>query len=386
MNVATGHSDDVDADVAALEAVEQAVDQLQGAVPKAILVFTGIDVDTKRALQALAARLPNVPMLGATSAAEASRSLGCAESSVLVVLFAGADLDVGLGVGHLTGEEHGAAAVEAVAQATGALHGPPRLCIMLTAFTKNPSTVLEAVTSALATNDVPVFGGCAACEYGEGIHTEVFFGTETYASGFVVLLLGGRVQHGYAVDSGWTPVGSAHTVTQVLERNLVVQIDGKPALDLYRNYLGMPGGFGAMFVHHPLAVTVEAGTLHRVAYGAGPVPGSLFVDGDLAEGASVRLCEFERESVIASARVAVRKALAAWQGEAPSVALIFECASRRFALGTSMQRAAEAVRDALPPSTRIAGMHALGEFAPLVQGGPCELHNCSIVVLLLGGA
>lgn len=384
MRFATGHSDDVDADVAALEATEQALAHLDAAEPKAVLVFTGIDVDTRAAVRAIATRLPTVPLVGGTSAAEASRQLGSVESSVLVLLLSGDDLEVGVGLGRATGGEVDAPAVEAIARARAALRSEPSLCISFTTFNRNPSAPLDAVVSALETPSIPVFGGAAACEYGDAIRTEVFFGSEVYDEAFIVLLLGGSVRHAHAVASGWIPVGKTHTVTRVQERNLLVEIDGTPAIEIYRNYLGLPGGFGAMFVHHPLAVACEGGVLQRVAYGAGPLPGSLLMAGNIEEGALVRLSEFDRESVIEATREATSKALSSWGGGAPSVALVVECASRRFALGTRMQRAAEVVRDTLPPTTQVVGMHALGEFAPLSPEHPSVVQNCSIVVLLLG--
>lgn len=386
MDIASGHSDDVDADEAALEAVELALGQLVGEQPKAILVFTGVRVDARRVLQTIAGRLPDVPLVGATSAAEVSRQRGATDSSVLVLLLSGDGLEVGVGLGRETGDGAQASAVEAVLQARAGLRSEPRLCISFTALDQNPSVELEAVVSALGTPNIPVFGGVAACEYGNSLDTEVLFGVQAHAKAFVVLLIGGGVRHTYAVASGWTPVGGGHTITKLQERNLVVEIDGKPAIDVYSNYLGTPGGFGAMFVHHPLEVAVQGGAVKRVAFGSGPLPGSLLMDGDLPEGASVRLCEFNREQVMEATRQATSQALSDWSGDPPSLALVIECASRLFALGTWMERSAQVVRDTLPPTTQIVGMHSLGEFAPLVDGGPSVVHNCCIVVLLVGAA
>lgn len=301
---------------------------------------------------------------------------------MLVLLIAGTDLEVGVGFANATGEELKAAAVAAVGHATATMRSEPRLCISFTTLQQNPSIELEAVVSALGTPSIPAFGGAAACEYGDGLYTEVFFGTEAHPGAFVVLLLGGRIRHAHAVGCGWSPVGATYMVTQVQSRSLVVEIVGKPAIDIDRNYLGAPGGFGAMFVHHPLEVAVGGGCVLRVAYGAGPVPGSLFVDGDIEEGASVRLTEFSRTEVLEATREAMSKALAAWHGDSPGVARVFACSSRRFALGTWLERASEVVCDTLPAATQIVGMHALGEFAPMVDGEASGVHNGCIVVLL----
>lgn len=60
-------------------------------------MFFEVGVDTKLAHAALRERLPRVPLIGGTTSAEISGSMGALEGTVQVILFAGESLEVSTG-------------------------------------------------------------------------------------------------------------------------------------------------------------------------------------------------------------------------------------------------------------------------------------------------
>jgi hypothetical protein len=271
--------------------------------------------------------------------------------------------------------------------ARAGMRGPASLCICIASSVALPLAAAQRAVSDQLGPGVLVLGGGSGGEVGAGpLRCNEFCGEEVLEGGIAVLLLGGALRVAHAVALGWRPVGDPHTVTEMAGDNVLVALDGRPATDVLSECLGVAGGAGASFVHHPLAVEVADGTVLRGAIAAGPAPGSVLLAGDLAEGARVRFSEFDRDALVASVEDAAGRALAAWAGAPPAGALVFECLSRWNVLGTAVHRAAERLRAALPPELPLAGMFVGGELAPIAAGQPCRVHNCSIVVVLLGGA
>lgn len=379
MHVAVGHGESADSNDAARAALEQALNRLGGAEACAVLVFTGVGVDPREVLELVATRLPDVPLVGGTSTAELSRELGPVECSVLIVLFAGEGLEVGAGIGPATD------AARAVEQAASGMRSPAKLCICVASGSAHSQGHVAQTLTARLGPEVLVVGGGTSDEVGAGdMQPKELFGREVREGSVAVLLLGGALQVTHGIALGWTPVGELHVATKVHGEQLLVELDGRPATDVFTECLGGAGGSGMSFVHHPLAVEVAGGTLLRGAVAAGPLPGSYLLAGDLAEGARLRFCEFDRGALLASSRQAVSSALAAWRGPPPTAALVFECLSRWTVLGTSVRRAAQVLEEALPAGTTLAGAYVGGEFAPFRAGEVAHAHNCSIVVLLLG--
>jgi hypothetical protein len=379
MHVAVGHGEAADSGDAARAALGQALDRLGSEPARAALVFTGVGVDPRTVLDLVAARLPDVPLVGGTSTAELSGELGPVECSVLIVLFAGEGLEAGAGVGRDSDADG------AVEQAASGLRGAAKLCLCLASGIAHRHGQVARTLAARLGPEVLVVGGGTSDEVGAGeMQPKEFFGREVLDSSVVVLLLGGELQVTHGIALGWTPIGETHVATKVLDEQLLVELDGRPAADVLEECLGGAGGSGVNFVHHPLAVEVEGGTLLRGAVTAGPLPGSSQLAGDIVEGARLRFCEFDRGALLASSRDAVGSALAAWQGPPPKAALAFECLTRWTVLGTSVRRAVQVLEEALPAGTTLAGAYVGGEIAPFRAGQAAHAHNCSIVVVLLG--
>ena len=94
-----GHSDDIDADTAIAEALEQCAGALGGESPQGGLLFSAFDMDHAQLLAGINHAYPNVQLVGCTTDGEMSSVLGFQEDSIALALFASDVVDVTAGVG-----------------------------------------------------------------------------------------------------------------------------------------------------------------------------------------------------------------------------------------------------------------------------------------------
>jgi len=385
LKAAVGHSDDIDDDDAAHDVMTACETQLAGARPIAALVFAGSTKDPTILLEAIATRYPNLPVCGTTARAELSSSIAHAEDSFAVLMLASDTVAAAAGFGTDAVSDPRGAARRAVAMARESAGAEPRLCIAFSNGTRvDMSHVLDGLSGALG--DVPVVGGASSCAFTGNNDIRQLCGTSVLRDTVVVLLLCGDLRFSYAVGRGWTPVGASHVVTKAHD-NLLVELDGRPALEIYQRYLGASDQAGASFVHHPLAVFESSGEdfYLRAGRGQGDVPGSIVTAGHVPPGARVRLTEYQRDRIVDAAASAAAAATQRWSGGEPAAAIVFTCSARKTVLGTWTPREIDALRATLSPSTPIVGYYAFSELAPFGTGGNASrVHNNSFVTLLLG--
>ena len=67
-----------------------------------------------------------------------------------------------------------------------------------------------------------------------------------------------------------------------------------------------------------------------------------------------------------------------------TLALVVSCVGRRAVLGQRCEEELERAREALPPGSLMTGFYSYGEVAPAGELIPCELHNQTLVLTLIG--
>jgi serine phosphatase RsbU (regulator of sigma subunit) len=387
LRMAVGHAKCLDPDCAARGAAESCRQGLGGRDPAGLLLFVGVSYDHAAILERIESVFPGVPLVGTTSAGEMSAAGGTSDDSVLLVAFGGE------GVGCATGLARDFAAPETTpAQAARAaleavrprLAGPPALCLV---FPDGGRGGVQAFSQALAEGlgpDCPVLGGVSARHAAEHLPKRQFHGREVLSQSAPFLLLTGEVPAVQRLSRGWRPVGSLARVTGVTG-SVVRRIGDRSALGFYRHYLG-PRAEPALEL--PLAVMCEKykDFILRVPHFFSEDDGSIEFPGGVPEGAMVQLAEATRPEMLADIRK-LAKGLArdAVAGAPPAGALIFSCATRKDILGTKSVVEIEAMRDALPPGTPIAGFYCQGEVGTTGPGMPLHLQNGTMVALVLGG-
>jgi hypothetical protein len=179
---------------------------------------------------------------------------------------------------------------------------------------------------------------------------------------------------------GWKPFGLARRVTKSTN-NIVYELDGKPALDLYRKYLGdqTPSPAGGLL--YPFSLLREdgrdTGTVRSVL--AINPDGSVTLAGDVPQGSLVRLMYADLESLVGGAAAAGKEAVNGHAG--PSATLLVNCAGRRLAMGDDANAEIDAVMQVAGGSSACAGFYSYGEIAPVAGAARADVQSQSISVI-----
>jgi hypothetical protein len=192
-----------------------------------------------------------------------------------------------------------------------------------------------------------------------------------------------RIGHGSA--GGWDVFGPWRTVTRS-RGNVLFELDGEPALDLYERYLGdeaegLPGA-GLLF---PLQIQNPDHADHRIVRTILAVDHdtrSLTFAGDVPEGWSAQLMLGNFEHLSRGAADAARQATEGLaDGQASNgVALLVSCIGRRLLMGQRVSEEIEAAGAVLGTQFARLGFYSYGEISPHAVSGICELHNQTMTI------
>jgi hypothetical protein len=193
-----------------------------------------------------------------------------------------------------------------------------------------------------------------------------------------------EIGHGYA--GGWTILGPERLVTHS-EGNVLLELDGRPALELYKDYLGdRAAGLPATALLFPLGIRADGKPGHgereliRTVLSVDESRQSMTFTDDVPEGSTAQLMRGTTERLVDAAQAAAAKARL--PGDEPGLAIVVSCVGRRLYLGQRAEEELEAVYAELGSTCSIAGFYSYGELAP-VPGGDCVLHNMTMAITIL---
>ena len=191
---------------------------------------------------------------------------------------------------------------------------------------------------------------------------------------------GDHVVVGHGSKGGWDKFGPERLVTRA-EGNVLFELDGRPALALYKEYLGdkakdLPAS-GLLF---PLAIRASASDdkpVVRTLLSVDHDRQSLTFAGDIPRGHLAQLMKADFDRLIDGAGVAGTMTLDTGKPppDADSLVVAISCVGRRLVLGARTEEEIEAVRDAVRSDrAHITGFYSYGEISPFASGH-CDLHN-----------
>ncbi len=232
---------------------------------------------------------------------------------------------------------------------------------------------------------IPITGGLA----GDGPHFQnTLVGlNEQPTSGKILALAfyGDKLKVSHSSMGGWEPFGLQRLVTKS-NANELFEIDGKNALELYKEYLGkyseeLPGS-ALLF---PLSVQLQdsENSLVRTILSIDNERKSMLFAGDIPEGSKVRFMKANFDRLIDAASQAANVSVTDFNSMQPSLAILVSCVGRKLILSDRIDEEVEAVKDVLGSHTTISGFYSYGEISPLLKGTSCELHNQTMTITCL---
>lgn len=349
----------------------------------AALLFLSSDIEGETILRAVRTAFPDVALVGCTTSGELSSAKGFCEGSAVLTAFSGDGIEVRAGIGRGAGADSYSAGAEAARTALTNTELRPCFCLAFPdGLTSNCTAVVEGAKSVLG-ESFPIFGGAAADDW-KFEKTRQFYGDEALSDSAPLLLFSGDIAFSFGCSHGWTPFTKQAQVTKS-DGNVVYDFDGRPALEMYRHYVGTDASPSA---EYPLAVFTDRESKEfylRAGMAFDAEVGSISFAGDVPQSSWVQISKTDRDSIIQACERSLDTATEDFRAPKLEAALIFSCAARKEQLGTRTALEAKALDERLNGSVPVAGFYCYAEITPLVRNEPTFVHNETFVTLLIGG-
>jgi hypothetical protein len=249
----------------------------------------------------------------------------------------------------------------------------------------NGSELVKGLVAAIGPG-IPLTGGLA----GDGADfAETLVGGNCIPRARMVVgigFYGDAIRIGHGSAGGWDLFGPRRQVTKSTG-NVLFELDGEPALDLYERYLGpedskgLPGS-ALLFpieVHdprHPDSSVVR--TVLAVDHEAR----SMTFAGDVPQGWTAQLMHGNFDRLAEGAADAARQARLGLDAREADhqFSILISCIGRRLLMGQRTSDEAEAAGAELGDHTLRLGFYSYGEISPHAKSGVCELHNQTMTI------
>ena len=249
----------------------------------------------------------------------------------------------------------------------------------------NGSELLKGFQSVLGS--IPIVGGLAG-DGGAFVKTLQLF-NDTISDNQVIAigLYGNALITSTGALGGWKPYGPPRKVTKS-EKNVVYEMDDKPALPLYRMYIGeaFSRGLPGTGLKFPLAV-IEEGKRDvekiRTLLAIDSKANSLTFAGNVEVGETVRLCQTNHGRLVEGAGNAanlVMDNLGASKTNQAGLALLVSCVGRKGVMAENVGDEVKLVQQILGPQTSVTGFYSYGELAPRPNTTDSVLHNQTMTI------
>ncbi len=196
---------------------------------------------------------------------------------------------------------------------------------------------------------------------------------------------GEHIQIGHGSKGGWDMFGPERRITKAKD-NLLFELDGKPALELYKNYLGdRAADLPASALLFPLSLranSFDEKRIVRTILSVDEAAQTMTFAGDVPEGSLVQLMRANFDRLIDGASDAALMTMRNNKSETDVFSLAISCVGRRLILGERAEEELEAVLEELPPATQQIGFYSYGEISPYATGY-CDLHNQTMTLTTL---
>lgn len=339
-------------------------------------------LDDATPLDALTAAYPHSLVMGCSTAGEIlDTRINDQSLAVAVTRFERTDLRMASAIladmtdGDGVSEQAGA---QLAAQLAG--DGLRAVFVLSDGLAVNGSELVRGINAGLS-EDVVVTGGLA----GDGARfnrTWVISGNRPLPGHVTALgLYGDHIRVGHGSKGGWDIFGPERKVTRS-RANVLYELDGRPALDLYKEYLGeLADGLPATGLRFPLALRENRDAekqLVRTILAIDDDAKSMTFAGDIPEGWMAQLMRANFDQLVEGAENAAL--MTANRGDdtppagEPMLAVAISCVGRRMVLGEESEEEVEATQSIFPPGTRQIGFYSYGELSPYATGS-CDLHN-----------
>lgn len=261
-------------------------------------------------------------------------------------------------------------------------NGLKHVMILSDGLNINGAELVDGIENTLPGN-VTVTGGLA----GDGSdfnETVVYDKSGKPVSNCIAALgfYGEKISVGYGSNGGWDSFGLERLVTKS-KGNVLYELDGKPALQLYKQFLGDKAeGLPASGLLFPLSLREDGiqEPVVRTILGVNEKDQSMTFAGCIPEGAYVRLMKANVDRLINGAENSAITTTEILPKDRAEIAILISCVGRKLVLKQLIEEEVEAVSDVIGKDVCITGFYSYGEISPFRKNTPCKLHNQTMTI------
>ena len=245
----------------------------------------------------------------------------------------------------------------------------------------NGSELVKGLSDSLV-QPIPTTGGLA----GDGsLFQRTLVGlNEPPSEGKIVAVgfYGKNLKVGHGSKGGWDSFGPERIVTRS-EGNVLYEVDGQSALELYKKYLGQYAQdlpMSALLFPLSLKLAESNEVLVRTVLSVDEQKKCMIFAGDIPEGSYVQLMRANFDRLIDGAISAADHCLSSINSFTPELAILISCVGRKLVLSHRIEEEVEEAKRILGEGAAIVGFYSYGEISPLVKSAKCELHNQTMTI------
>jgi hypothetical protein len=184
--------------------------------------------------------------------------------------------------------------------------------------------------------------------------------------------------------AGWNEFGILRKITKSVG-NIVYEIDGKPALELYKKYLGeYANSLPKSALNFPISIRASHAdrAIIRSVLGVDEEKNALIFAGDVPEGYLGRLMKTNVDCLIDGAETAAKQINQINHDTA--LGLVVSCIGRKLFLKQLVDEEVESIYNILGSSVELVGFHSYGEIASSSKDIiSCNLHNQTMTLTVV---
>jgi len=357
----------------------------QSPLPEAnwVLVFGSVKrFKEKGFTKALQARYPSAQIIGCTTSGEITDS-GVYDESIHITAMQWERSSLKFIVKPINSmaQSHALGALVASDLAQDDLKG---VFVLSDGLNVNGSELVEGIQEVLP--NVPITGGLAGDNANfsqtyllnnDKIHDRIVIAVGIYGEDAIVTS---------GALGGWKPYGPPRKITKSV-KNIVYELDNKPALPLYKMYLGYYANqLPASGLNFPFAIMSEdkSITVIRTLLAIDENDNSLTFAGNVNQGSTVRFLKSDHDMLVNGASDAARQILDKNINlNDKALAICVSCVGRKLVMEEQVSDEVFAVQRLLGVQTGITGFYSNGEICSGEDDGHSQLHNQTMTIAYL---
>jgi hypothetical protein len=357
------------------------------ASPHAVLIFSSSRYDYQQLLKSFAQNCKSEIIVGCSSAGEFTSETQT-EGAVCAIALRSEKLKFSAGLGTSISKDKSSAAATLVSGFRGLKKGSENVLyhtaiVMADALAGYTDDFIQELT--IKTDGKYQIVGGGAGDDAKFSQTHVFFGTEVFKDAAVALEILSNEPIGIGVKHGWETAGPAMRATETNGSQLI-SINARPAIEVIEEFAietkqkldrNNPIPF---FLHNVIGIKTTFGYKLRVPLAIN-TDGSVSCASDIPTGSTIHIMRTTNQSAADAAAAAAEVAISQLGGNAPKVAIFFDCVATRLRLGVDFGLELKALSEKLDGASYV-GCNTYGQIAR-VNGQFSGFHNCTAVTCIL---